>query len=86
MLEIAKSKINSLLKILKNFVDRNRLSINIKNQTANVKQEKAQLFDESMLVDEDNLEYTRKIKNFESVEKSKKEQTKKKGIPLYEIK
>lgn len=68
-------------------MDRNRQSINIKNQTANVKHEKSQLINDSMLVDEDNLEYTKNSKNFESVEKSKNEShSKKKGIPLYEIK
>jgi hypothetical protein len=86
LLEIAKSKINFLLKILKNFVDRNRQNVNIKKETAKLKEEKAQPTETGMLVDEDELEYTKKGKNLESVQTKRETNAKKKGIPLYEIK
>jgi uncharacterized membrane protein YgaE (UPF0421/DUF939 family) len=85
-LEIAKEKINKLLKILKNFVDANRQSVNLKKEDKKGTNCQVRPSDE-MVIDEDDLEYTKRTKNLESVEKKKKElNAKKKGMPIYEIK
>ncbi len=85
MLEIAKHKIDLLLKILKNFVDRNRAGINIEKEIPK-KSKIADKCEDEMIVDEDDLEYTKKSRNLENVIKFKETSKKKKGIPLYEIK
>jgi hypothetical protein len=64
-------------------VEGHRQGINLKRESSKI----VSVPNNEMLVDEDDLEYTKRSKNLESVEKKKNEaNTKKKGIPLYEIK